>query len=87
MVLFVFGGPKPHPIIVFPLCNRWQENKVFAYKSGDQYQLVEGYPKTLQEELGIEGPLDATFVCGESSTLYVIKGKYQSKNYLLYSTE
>ncbi|CAL8320242.1 unnamed protein product [Merluccius merluccius] len=50
-------------------------NKVFAYKSGDQYQLVEGYPKTLQEELGVEGPLDATFVCGDYSTLYVIKGQ------------
>uniref|UniRef100_A0A8C5C128 Hemopexin-like n=1 Tax=Gadus morhua TaxID=8049 RepID=A0A8C5C128_GADMO len=52
-----------------------KDNKVFAYKSGEQYQLVEGYPKTLQEELGMEGPLDATFVCGDYSILHVIKGQ------------
>ena len=53
---------------------------MFAYKSGEQYQLVEGYPKTLQEELGMEGPLDATFVCGDYSILHVIKGRPTASN-------
>jgi len=51
-----------------------KEDQVFAYRSGEQYDLVEGYPKGLAEELGIQGPVDATFVCGEHSVLHVVKG-------------
>jgi len=50
-------------------------DQVFVYKAGKQHELVEGYPKTLKEELGIEGPVDATFVCGEYPLLHVIKGR------------
>ncbi|KAL0985520.1 hypothetical protein UPYG_G00157950 [Umbra pygmaea] len=52
-----------------------KKEQVFTYKySGEQYQLVEGFPKPLKAELGIDGPLDAAFVCGEESSLHVIKG-------------
>ncbi|KAK6309530.1 hypothetical protein J4Q44_G00194110 [Coregonus suidteri] len=52
-----------------------KDEQMFVYQSGgEQYQLVEGFPKPLKDELGIEGPLDAAFVCGEHSILHVIKG-------------
>ncbi|XP_062312189.1 hemopexin-like [Osmerus eperlanus] len=50
-------------------------DQVFLYSSGEKYELVEGYPKPLKEVLGIEGPLDAAFVCGEYSVLHVVKGQ------------
>ncbi|XP_010901642.1 hemopexin [Esox lucius] len=50
--------------------------QVFVYTyNGEQFELVEGFPKPLKDELGINGPLDAAFVCGEESVLHVIKGK------------
>ena len=49
---------------------------MFLYSSGEKYELVEGYPKPLKEVLGIEGPLDAAFVCGEYSLLHVVKGTF-----------
>ncbi|XP_056144884.1 hemopexin-like [Lampris incognitus] len=50
-----------------------KNDQVFAYKSGERYDLVEGYPKSLQEELGIEGPLDAAFHCEGSPVLFAVK--------------
>ncbi|KAJ8004525.1 hypothetical protein DPEC_G00137180, partial [Dallia pectoralis] len=53
-----------------------QGEQVFAFtNSGEQFQLVEGFPKPLKDELGIDGPLDAAFVCEKESVLHVIKGK------------
>ncbi|KAL6485038.1 hypothetical protein MHYP_G00070830 [Metynnis hypsauchen] len=49
--------------------------QLFVYKSGADYALIEGYPKPLKDELGIEGPIDATFVCGDHEVVHVIKGR------------
>ncbi|KAL2081406.1 hypothetical protein ACEWY4_023259 [Coilia grayii] len=48
-------------------------DQVYIYKSGPGYALIEGYPKSLKEELGIEGPVDAAFVCGFIDTAHIIK--------------
>uniref|UniRef100_A0A4W5KIL5 Hemopexin n=1 Tax=Hucho hucho TaxID=62062 RepID=A0A4W5KIL5_9TELE len=51
------------------------EEQMFLYESGGQhYRLVVGFPIPLKVALGIEGPLDAAFICGEHSILHVIKG-------------
>lgn len=52
-----------------------KDSLVYIYRSGQGYRLIEGYPKPLQEELGItsEG-LDAVFTCPHSSQLYIIRG-------------
>lgn len=52
-----------------------QGTQVYIYKSGGQYTLVEGYPKSLQEELGVSGTVDAAFVCPGQHTLHIIQGK------------
>lgn len=52
-----------------------QGKQVYIYKSGAHYTLVEGYPKTLAEELGVEGPVDAAFVCPGQHTVHIIQGK------------
>ncbi|XP_036396350.1 hemopexin-like [Megalops cyprinoides] len=50
-------------------------DQVYIYKSAAHYTLIQGYPKTLKEELGIEGHVDAAFVCGEDPTVHVIQGQ------------
>ncbi|KAG9333418.1 hypothetical protein JZ751_012678 [Albula glossodonta] len=50
-------------------------DQVYIYKTAAHYTLIEGYPKTLKEELGIEGPVDAAFVCGEYPIVHVVKGQ------------
>lgn len=52
-----------------------QNNQVFIYKGDAHYTLIEGYPKTLQEELNIEGNVDAAFVCPTEDTVHVIQGQ------------
>nr|XP_019960730.1 PREDICTED: hemopexin-like [Paralichthys olivaceus] len=56
-----------------------KDEEVFIYKEGANHTLVEGYPKTLNEELGFEGHVDAAFVCPNEHWLYVIKGKQMLK--------
>lgn len=51
-----------------------KNNQVFIYKGDAHYTLIEGYPKTLQEELNIEGNVDAAFVCPTEDTVHVIQG-------------
>uniref|UniRef100_A0A668A4Y5 Hemopexin n=1 Tax=Myripristis murdjan TaxID=586833 RepID=A0A668A4Y5_9TELE len=48
--------------------------QVYIYKSGAGYTLIEGYPKTLKEELGIDGPITASFVCPSEHTVHIIQG-------------
>lgn len=55
--------------------NTLQGNQVYIYKGGAHYTLVEGYPKTLKEELGIEGRVDAAFVCPNENIVHVIQGE------------
>ncbi|TFJ96289.1 serine/threonine protein kinase [Platysternon megacephalum] len=51
-----------------------QGSQVYIYRVGPGYTLVQGYPRGLQEELGIAGA-DATFSCPHSAELFVIQGK------------
>ncbi|XP_034031397.1 hemopexin-like [Thalassophryne amazonica] len=50
-------------------------DQVYIYKPGAQYTLVKGYPKTLKEELNIEGHVDAAFVCNNEDIVHVIQGR------------
>ncbi|XP_053564820.1 hemopexin [Bombina bombina] len=50
-----------------------QGSQVTIYLSDQVYTEVQGYPKSLQEELGVS-EIDAAFTCPQSSELYVIKG-------------
>ncbi|XP_077439938.1 hemopexin [Vanacampus margaritifer] len=50
-------------------------DQVYIYKSDAHNTLIEGYPKPIKEELGIEGPVDAAFLCDGEHTLNIIQGK------------
>ncbi|NXC49728.1 HEMO protein, partial [Penelope pileata] len=52
-----------------------QGSQVSIYRSGRGHQLVEGYPRALQEELGVPA-VDAAFTCPGSAELYVIAGDH-----------
>ncbi|XP_072318714.1 hemopexin [Eucyclogobius newberryi] len=52
-----------------------KDNQVYIYKGDAHYTLIEGYPKTLKEELNIEGNVDAAFVCPSEDTVYIIQGR------------
>uniref|UniRef100_W5KCV7 Hemopexin n=1 Tax=Astyanax mexicanus TaxID=7994 RepID=W5KCV7_ASTMX len=52
-----------------------QGNQIYIYKSAAHYTLIEGYPKPLKEELGIEGPVNAAFLCPNQHVVHVIKGQ------------
>uniref|UniRef100_A0A673BL56 Hemopexin n=1 Tax=Sphaeramia orbicularis TaxID=375764 RepID=A0A673BL56_9TELE len=53
----------------------FSDDQVYIYKGDAHYSLIEGYPKTLREELGIEGHVDAAFVCPSEHTVHVIQGQ------------
>ena len=55
-----------------------QDEQVYIYKAGAHYTLVEGYPKSLKEELGIEGRVDAAFVCPNIDKVFILQGKRNS---------
>uniref|UniRef100_A0A665T4C5 Hemopexin n=1 Tax=Echeneis naucrates TaxID=173247 RepID=A0A665T4C5_ECHNA len=52
-----------------------KDDLIYIYKPSVPYILIEGYPKTLKEELGIEGNVDAAFVCNNKHTVHVIQGE------------
>lgn len=52
----------------------WQGDQVYIYKSAAPFTLIEGYPKSLKEELGIEGPVNAAFVCAGHHIVHIIQG-------------
>ncbi|XDV25560.1 hypothetical protein PO909_029460 [Leuciscus waleckii] len=52
-----------------------QGGQVYIYKSAAHYTLIEGYPKPLKEELGIDGPVDAAFFCPKQDTVHFIQGQ------------
>ncbi|XP_036413581.1 hemopexin [Colossoma macropomum] len=52
-----------------------QGNQIYIYKSATPYTLIEGYPKPLKEELGIEGPVNAAFLCANQHVVHIIKGQ------------
>lgn len=55
-----------------------QNDQVYIYKAAAHYTLIEGYPKSLKEELGIEGHVDAAFLCPGEHTVHIIQGKVTS---------
>lgn len=59
-----------------------QGKQVYIYKVGAHYTLIEGYPKTLEQELGVEGPVDAAFVCPNEDTVHIIQGKSTLAHFL-----
>jgi len=52
-----------------------KDDNLFLYKDGETHTLVDGYPKPLKEELGIEGPIDAAYVC-DDNVAHIIKGQH-----------
>ncbi|KAI4872216.1 hypothetical protein NFI96_000667 [Prochilodus magdalenae] len=52
-----------------------KDDQVYVYKVGEPHTHLEGYPKPLKEELGIEGPVDAAFVCVDHHIAHIIKGQ------------
>lgn len=52
-----------------------KDNELYVYKTGAAHTLLEGYPKPVKEELGIEGPIDAAFVCEDRHIAHIIKGQ------------
>lgn len=53
----------------------FQDDQVYIYKSDAHHTLIEGYPKTLKEELGVEGHVDAAFLCPSEHTVHIIQGE------------
>ncbi|XP_041663611.1 hemopexin [Cheilinus undulatus] len=47
---------------------------LYVYRVGEPHTLLDGYPKSVREELGIEAPLDAAFHC-RGSTVHIVKGQ------------
>ncbi|XP_071390486.1 hemopexin [Centroberyx affinis] len=52
-----------------------KDEQIFVYKVGEPHTHLEGFPKPVKEELGIEGPIDAAFTCQDSDIAYIIKGQ------------
>nr|AMW64453.1 warm temperature acclimation related 65kDa protein 1 [Scomberomorus niphonius] len=50
-----------------------KDDDLFVYKVGEPHTHLDGYPKPVKEELGLEGPIDAAFVCDDHFA-YIIKG-------------
>ncbi|KAJ6652328.1 hypothetical protein lerEdw1_012738 [Lerista edwardsae] len=57
---------------------------ITIYRAGQGYRRVEGYPRALQEELGVV-EADAAFTCPSSQDLYVIQGSHMRHVDLLQS--
>ncbi|XP_067420728.1 hemopexin isoform X2 [Emydura macquarii macquarii] len=55
-----------------------QGSQVYIYRAGQGYALVQGYPRPLRDELGVEGA-DAAFTCPGSAELYVIRGSQMQR--------
>ncbi|XP_040913092.1 hemopexin [Toxotes jaculatrix] len=53
-----------------------KDDHVYLYKVGEPHTHLEGYPKPVKEELGIEGPIDAAFVCEDHHIAHIIKGQH-----------
>lgn len=51
-----------------------QDNVLYVYMVSEPHTLVEGYPKAVKDVLGLEGPIDAAFVCQDQHIAHVIKG-------------
>lgn len=45
-----------------------------SHKHGEAHKLRDGYPKSVKEGLGLEGHVDAAFICPKETTVHVIEG-------------
>lgn len=52
-----------------------KDDNLYVYKVGEPHTHLEGYPKPVKEELGIEGPIDAAFVCQGQDIVHIIKDR------------
>lgn len=51
-----------------------KDDHIYVYKMGEPHTLLDGFPKTLKEELGFDGHADAAFVCDDQSIVHIIQG-------------
>ncbi|KAM4557771.1 LOW QUALITY PROTEIN: hemopexin [Odontesthes bonariensis] len=47
--------------------------KICKVKIGEPHTHLDGYPKPVKDELGIEGPIDAAFVCGDHHIVHIME--------------
>ncbi|XP_010901644.4 hemopexin [Esox lucius] len=52
-----------------------KDNKIYVYTTAEPHKLLEGYPKALKDEIGLEGPISAAFVCQDHHIAHVVKGQ------------
>ncbi|CAF95977.1 unnamed protein product [Tetraodon nigroviridis] len=52
-----------------------KDDELYVYKTGEPHTHLEGYPKPVEAELGIQGPIDAAFVCEDHHIAHIIKGQ------------
>ncbi|XP_074551380.1 hemopexin [Halichoeres trimaculatus] len=50
-----------------------KDDQMYRYTAHGGHNLVDGYPKPLREEMGLDGPVDAAFIC-DDDIAHVIKG-------------
>lgn len=55
-----------------------QDDKLYVYNishtPGEAHTLRNGYPKSVKEGLGLEGHIDAAFICPNEAIAHVIQG-------------
>ncbi|KAK7938791.1 hypothetical protein WMY93_002117 [Mugilogobius chulae] len=51
-----------------------KDDHLYAYKVGEPHTHLEGFPKTVKEELGVEGHVDAAFVCEDHHIAHIVQG-------------
>lgn len=50
-----------------------QGDHIFLYRVGESHTHVDGSPKSVKEVLGLDGPIDAAFMCYDNMT-HIVKG-------------
>uniref|UniRef100_A0A3B3HIX9 Hemopexin n=1 Tax=Oryzias latipes TaxID=8090 RepID=A0A3B3HIX9_ORYLA len=53
-----------------------KDDQLFVYRVGEPHTHLAGYPKPVQAELGIKGPIDAAFVCQDRHIAHIIKDRH-----------
>nr|XP_046259875.1 hemopexin [Scatophagus argus] len=53
-----------------------KDDHLFVYKVGEPHTHLDGYPKLVKDELGIDGHIDAAFICEDHHIVHIIKGDH-----------
>ncbi|XP_017276570.1 hemopexin [Kryptolebias marmoratus] len=53
-----------------------KDDQIYVYRVGEPHTHLDGYPKPVKEELGIEGPIEAAFVCADHHIVHIIKDEH-----------